>query len=268
MVPQLKGWSKVYSGDAITFYPPEGSAVGGIRYRERVRPLSRVSYVVEQMLAGRAGALAIPEAEASGLGLGPSDAVAVFASIPAVDAGHWSVAVVTSTEPLRAQERAIAVRIDSQFLQSAFDRLQVAQRVRQPFPSVAGDEAAVNQPAELGLDVRQRQRQRHVHPAFQPFVDVEDRRQDLFNLLGHLNDRVVQLGADLLLQPCKVFLLPNRAAVFGDQLVEIGGLHSTGSTNTWTLPPQARPTSQAVSSATPKWRSCGRPVCRLSIPAS
>jgi hypothetical protein len=51
VVPQLTGWSKQYSGDSITFYPPEGSTIGGIRYRERVRPLCRVSVVVDQMLA-------------------------------------------------------------------------------------------------------------------------------------------------------------------------------------------------------------------------
>jgi hypothetical protein len=50
VVPQLKGWSKIYSGDSVTFYPPEGAEVGGIRYRERVRPLCRVSAVVRQML--------------------------------------------------------------------------------------------------------------------------------------------------------------------------------------------------------------------------
>lgn len=50
MVPQLKGWSKQYTGDSITFYPPEGPNIGGIRYRERVRPLTRVSAVVEQIV--------------------------------------------------------------------------------------------------------------------------------------------------------------------------------------------------------------------------
>ncbi len=51
VVPQLRGWSKTYSGDSITFYPPDGPGIGGIRYRERVRPLVRVVTVVEQMLA-------------------------------------------------------------------------------------------------------------------------------------------------------------------------------------------------------------------------
>jgi hypothetical protein len=50
VIPQLKGWTKIYSGEAVTFYPPEGSTMGGIRYRERVRPLCRVSAVVEEML--------------------------------------------------------------------------------------------------------------------------------------------------------------------------------------------------------------------------
>jgi hypothetical protein len=51
VIPHLKGWTRTYSGDAITLYPPEGAALGGIRYRERVRPLARVSHVVEQMLS-------------------------------------------------------------------------------------------------------------------------------------------------------------------------------------------------------------------------
>ncbi len=46
-----------------------------------------------------------------------------------------------------------------------------------------------------------------------------------------------------------------RGAAFaarGQRLGEIGELHSTRSTKTWILPPQARPTSQACSLLTPK----------------
>jgi hypothetical protein len=51
VIPHLKGWQKVFSGESLTLYPPGGSQVGGIRYRERVRPMLRVSQIVEQMLA-------------------------------------------------------------------------------------------------------------------------------------------------------------------------------------------------------------------------
>jgi hypothetical protein len=54
VIPHLKGWSKVWSGDALTLYPPAaegGAQVGAIRYRERVRPLVRTSVIVEKLLA-------------------------------------------------------------------------------------------------------------------------------------------------------------------------------------------------------------------------
>src|SRR5208283_5625177 len=45
-------------------------------------------------------------------------------------------------------------------------------------------------------------------------------------------------------------------------------LHASFSTNTFTLPPQASPTSQARSSVTPKLSSCGVPVSIACIAAS
>jgi hypothetical protein len=50
VIPFLRGWSRSYSGDAITQYPPGGAIAGGIRYRERVRPLARTGEIVEQIL--------------------------------------------------------------------------------------------------------------------------------------------------------------------------------------------------------------------------
>ena len=51
MIPFLRGWTRSYSGDAITQYPPGGAMLGGIRYRERVRPLARTGEVIHQILA-------------------------------------------------------------------------------------------------------------------------------------------------------------------------------------------------------------------------
>jgi hypothetical protein len=51
VIPHVTGWTKVYSGDSLALYHPEGAAVGGIRYRERVRPLVGASLVVEELLA-------------------------------------------------------------------------------------------------------------------------------------------------------------------------------------------------------------------------
>jgi len=51
VIPYPRGWAKVYSGDAITLYHPEGPAAGGIRYRERVRPLLPARVIVEKLLA-------------------------------------------------------------------------------------------------------------------------------------------------------------------------------------------------------------------------
>jgi hypothetical protein len=51
VIPYPRGWTKSYSGDAITFYHPEGPAVGAIRYRERVRPLLPARLIVERLHA-------------------------------------------------------------------------------------------------------------------------------------------------------------------------------------------------------------------------
>jgi signal transduction histidine kinase len=63
------------------------------------------------MRAGHTGSVTIPDAEAMEIGLGPSDAVAVFAPIRTGDAGHWSVAVIDSTAALQSQEHAIVLRM-------------------------------------------------------------------------------------------------------------------------------------------------------------
>jgi signal transduction histidine kinase len=66
---------------------------------------------LESMRAGRTGTSLLLAAAAKRLGLGDADAVAAFAPIRAGDAGYWSAAVITSTERLRSQERAITVQV-------------------------------------------------------------------------------------------------------------------------------------------------------------
>lgn len=67
--------------------------------------------VLERMRAGHSGTRMIPAREADALGMGKAEAVAVFAPIRTQDAGHWSAALVDSTAPLHAQERAIFQRM-------------------------------------------------------------------------------------------------------------------------------------------------------------
>ncbi len=67
--------------------------------------------VLERMRAAHSGTRIIPAREADTLGLGKADAVAVYAPIRTQDAGHWSAALIDSTAPLEAQERAIFQRM-------------------------------------------------------------------------------------------------------------------------------------------------------------
>jgi len=67
--------------------------------------------VLKRMRAGHSGTRVIPGDEADALGMGTADAVAAYAPIRTQDAGHWSAALVDSTAPLEAQERAIFQRV-------------------------------------------------------------------------------------------------------------------------------------------------------------
>jgi hypothetical protein len=51
MIPHLQGWTRRYQGEAIVLVPPEGPALGTIRYRESVTPLRRLRAIVEAALA-------------------------------------------------------------------------------------------------------------------------------------------------------------------------------------------------------------------------
>jgi signal transduction histidine kinase len=74
-------------------------------------PPGPLAAILESMRAGRSGRSLVPEPVAERLGLGEADAVAVFAPSQAGDAGHWSVAMVSSTAMLRSQERAIILQM-------------------------------------------------------------------------------------------------------------------------------------------------------------
>ncbi|HYD42111.1 MAG TPA: ATP-binding protein [Anaeromyxobacter sp.] len=73
-------------------------------------PPPALADVRERMRAGHSGTRVIPGEEADALGMGSADAVAVYAPIRTPDAGHWSAALLDSTAPLEAQERAILQR--------------------------------------------------------------------------------------------------------------------------------------------------------------
>jgi hypothetical protein len=55
MIPTLRGWRRAASGDRITLAHPEGDTAAVIRYRESVRPLARMSVIVEDLLARTPG---------------------------------------------------------------------------------------------------------------------------------------------------------------------------------------------------------------------
>src|SRR5262249_50333089 len=65
--------------------------------------------LVAAMRSGARGSMRIGEAEAAALGLA-GDVVAAYEPV-AFRGGHWSVALLSSTEPLRAHERALVVRL-------------------------------------------------------------------------------------------------------------------------------------------------------------
>jgi signal transduction histidine kinase len=66
--------------------------------------------LLEGMRAGGRGTIRIDETEARRLGLPGADVVAAYAPVP-FPGGHWSVATLSSTEPLRDHDRAIVVRL-------------------------------------------------------------------------------------------------------------------------------------------------------------
>jgi signal transduction histidine kinase len=66
--------------------------------------------VLGRMRAGHTGTAVLSAADASALGMGGAEAVAVFAPILTQDAGHWAVVVVDSTAALQSQKGAIFLR--------------------------------------------------------------------------------------------------------------------------------------------------------------
>ncbi len=66
--------------------------------------------LVAAMRAGASGTVRLDEREARALGLAGADLVAAYAPVP-FPGGHWSIATLSSTLPLRAYERAIVMRL-------------------------------------------------------------------------------------------------------------------------------------------------------------
>jgi len=67
--------------------------------------------LVRRMREGGHGTLLLPENEARLLGLGAADAMAAFQSIPMRGGPYWSVALLASSDELRAHERGIILRV-------------------------------------------------------------------------------------------------------------------------------------------------------------
>jgi two-component system sensor histidine kinase HydH len=71
----------------------------------------RFGEVLDRMRAGNTGTTTLSVTDATALGMGTAEAVAVFTPIRTQDAGHWSVAVLDSTAALQSQEHAIFLRM-------------------------------------------------------------------------------------------------------------------------------------------------------------
>jgi two-component system, NtrC family, sensor histidine kinase HydH len=67
--------------------------------------------VVQRMRGGADGTVRIDAREASVLGMGSADVIAAFTPVRLKGGAHWSVATLTSTEPLRTLERALVLRL-------------------------------------------------------------------------------------------------------------------------------------------------------------
>ena len=113
--------------------------------------------------------------------------------------------------------------INRQFFQPFFNRLQISQRVAQPFEAVTSDKTAIYQPAHLRFNVRKPQCHGHIHPPFQTFVDIEHRSEDLLDLLRNIHHRVIQFGAHFFMQRSKAFFRPDRATIGINQLIHTAG---------------------------------------------
>jgi two-component system sensor histidine kinase HydH len=73
--------------------------------------LPKVAALLERMRSGERGTLRFSEEESAALGLGRAEFVAAYTPIEVKGGGHWSTATLSSTEVLRAQERAITLRL-------------------------------------------------------------------------------------------------------------------------------------------------------------
>jgi signal transduction histidine kinase len=71
----------------------------------------RFAAAVAGMRAGQRGTAALDEREAARLGLDPAEVIVAFTRVPGEAAGGWSVATLSSTEPLRGHERRLVRRL-------------------------------------------------------------------------------------------------------------------------------------------------------------
>ena len=95
--------------------PTPSSAPGLVQWVQRVdaapEALPAFAALVRRMREGERGTLLLPEHEAARLELGASEAMAAFRPIPMRGGPYWSVALLASSEELRAHERDIILRV-------------------------------------------------------------------------------------------------------------------------------------------------------------
>ncbi len=126
---------------------------------------------------------------------------------------------ILSTLSICARSRCGSMAIFSSRFQSPADSAGYPQ----PAETVAGHEAAIDQPAHLRLNIRQPQRHAHVDAPFQPLIDVKHRGQNLFDLFGYLHHGLIQFGAHLIVQFREILLAPHRAARLIDKFIDATG---------------------------------------------
>lgn len=90
----------------------DAALVEGVnRLETEAERLPAFAELVRQMRAGGRGVVRVSDAESARLGLGASEAIAAYTSIPMRGGPHWAVATLATTLELRSHERDIILRM-------------------------------------------------------------------------------------------------------------------------------------------------------------
>ncbi len=90
---------------------PTPSSDGALARAAQGAPSGELGRIMAAMRAGASGTARLPASQAQGLGFGTTDFVAAYAPVQVRGAAPWSIAVLASTDELRAGQRAIIVRL-------------------------------------------------------------------------------------------------------------------------------------------------------------